>query len=219
MVSSLGVIVKEKVKMKKKLLAGLVVGVMIFGLVGMASATIVDLPDANGVGYFYDTATGYTWLDTDSFVSKSFNEVEATLQGTSFSIATYADLREMHLHALAEKPLPQSFDYWRGIMGTTYEAGYSYIWGIFDNQVPGQFASAWTGGNPNELDWTYVNPEPTWAFPNIPPYDRNFVMPGQGVWALSKAPNPNAPVPEPSTILLLGAGLAGIGLLRRRFKN
>jgi len=27
------------------------------------------------------------------------------------------------------------------------------------------------------------------------------------------------PVPEPSTILLLGAGLAGIGLLRRRFKN
>lgn len=27
------------------------------------------------------------------------------------------------------------------------------------------------------------------------------------------------PVPEPSTILLLGAGLAGVGLLRRRFKN
>jgi len=30
---------------------------------------------------------------------------------------------------------------------------------------------------------------------------------------------PVAPVPEPSTFLLLGAGLAGIGLLRRRFKN
>lgn len=27
------------------------------------------------------------------------------------------------------------------------------------------------------------------------------------------------PVPEPSTILLLGFGLAGVGLLRRRFKN
>jgi len=27
------------------------------------------------------------------------------------------------------------------------------------------------------------------------------------------------PVPEPSTILLLGAGLAGVGILRRRFKN
>jgi hypothetical protein len=28
-----------------------------------------------------------------------------------------------------------------------------------------------------------------------------------------------SPVPEPSTILLLGGGLAGVGLLRRRFKN
>ncbi len=28
-----------------------------------------------------------------------------------------------------------------------------------------------------------------------------------------------APVPEPSTILLLGAGLAGVGLMRRRFKE
>jgi len=29
----------------------------------------------------------------------------------------------------------------------------------------------------------------------------------------------NSPIPEPSTILLLGFGLAGIGLLRRKFKN
>jgi hypothetical protein len=29
----------------------------------------------------------------------------------------------------------------------------------------------------------------------------------------------NSPIPEPATLLLLGAGLGGIGLLRRRFKN
>ena len=32
-------------------------------------------------------------------------------------------------------------------------------------------------------------------------------------------PNPNPSVPEPATIMLFGAGLAGIGLLRNRFKS
>jgi hypothetical protein len=41
---------------------------------------------------------------------------------------------------------------------------------------------------------------------------------GIGFGAVSWGPS-SASVPEPSTILLLGAGLAGVGLLRRRFKN
>jgi len=185
--------------MKKKLLVCLAIGFLMFGMAEVSNATIVDLPDVNGVGYFYDTAKGYTWLDIDTFVSKSFNEVEAALQGTSFSIATGADLREMHLHALAEKPLPEYFDYWCGIMGTAYQDGLPWIWGIYDNGVPGQYASAWVGGNPYSF-WIYVDPEPTGMFPEMEPNDRDYIDQGQGIWALSKVPNPNAPFPYPVTI-------------------
>ncbi len=41
---------------------------------------------------------------------------------------------------------------------------------------------------------------------------------GSGVFSLANAQPPIA-VPEPSTFLLLGVGLAGVGILRRRVKK
>jgi hypothetical protein len=41
----------------------------------------------------------------------------------------------------------------------------------------------------------------------------------QGTYHITEGTFATTAVPEPSTILILGAGLAGVGLLRRRFKN
>ena len=42
---------------------------------------------------------------------------------------------------------------------------------------------------------------------------------GQGSDPMYQFKVGNSPIPEPATLLLLGAGLAGVGLLRKRFKN
>ena len=48
-----------------------------------------------------------------------------------------------------------------------------------------------------------------------PTYDKNEITPG--VWKIN-APSKIVPTPEPGTILLLGAGLAGVGFYTRRRK-
>jgi hypothetical protein len=62
--------------------------------------------------------------------------------------------------------------------------------------------------NPNSVVWMAEGPN-----------DPTII--GQLFIVHSDAPGPGDPdaVPEPSTFLLVGAGLAGIGLLRKRFKK
>jgi predicted metal-dependent phosphotriesterase family hydrolase len=53
---------------------------------GIANALIININDVNGVGYFKDTDTGYTWMDVDNFTNMNYFEVENALTGTDFHI-------------------------------------------------------------------------------------------------------------------------------------
>ena len=49
-------------------------------------ATITDLADVGGKGYFYDSATGYTWMDVDNFYYMNYYQVEAAISGTDYKL-------------------------------------------------------------------------------------------------------------------------------------
>lgn len=201
--------------MKKKFLVGLAIGFLVFGMVGVANATIVDLPDdVNGIGYFSDTVTGYTWLDTDSIIGLSYNQLESQFAGTIWQIAKYDDLRAMHQQLINDitYPLVSNFWHWANIMGMMWEPNLQgiqtpYIQGQYDNEDTTKLTVGHSWEGVGEADWTYLNPVPN---------DRDFVW-QVGVWAFTtEAFNSNSPVPVPSTILLLGFGLVGLAGVARK---
>jgi len=102
---------------------------------------------------------------------------------------------------------PFSFD-WNGSSVTTWHQSGSntFDWWAFGQE--GSIMSyffGWDTGNIND---------PTKAAH----YDGNDLN-NPAYTVTVTAENGSAPVPEPSTFLLLGAGLAGVGFLRRRMKN
>lgn len=102
----------------------------------------------------------------------------------------------------------------RGIISGTstlsplLEAGTQY-WLIASVPVSGTLAVWWMSPSVEGLH-AYREDLGTWNVFNTNRSDTE----NQGAFRIN-----GTPVPEPSTILLLGAGLAGVGILRRRFKN
>jgi hypothetical protein len=181
----------------KALIRALLVGIVIVGAVGIAEAAIWS---GNGHEYQLVTLPGSSW-------DAATANLQANL-GSDWYLATITSQLEQD---------------W---INSTFGVGGEYWLGGYQNPL--------TETRP-AFGWTWVTGEP-WAYTNWPSNGsepNDYLFPGSdqylalkiGVWNDEGEPQfidgyiAERSVPEPSTLFLLGAGLAGVGLMRRRFKS
>lgn len=194
----------------------LVLTIGMFAFAGNTNAAIADLPDANGIGYFKDLSTGYTWMDVDNFLGMTYAEIESSLSGTDFQIASNDEMQGL----LASAPLAFSYSYTAEHIATFNEY-YSIMGG-----------SGWGGdpNNPTNTDWfriiwgMYEDLSPTiqWSYYTTGP---GIYNPSNMGWAGSSGYTESyalgafvvdsTPVPVPAALYLLGSGIVGLVVSRR----
>ena len=186
----------------KKLVFLFLAGFFLIGPFESSEATIIDIDEVNGVGYFKDISTGYTWMDVDNFHNWSRSEVNNAIDGTDFQMASYADVITLRtgLGYLDSDAFEFSI---RLIIGDPYpDYPYSIHGWVSDLESDPNYP--WPGyvfiGTGNQVGINYTNAV-RWD--------------GMGAWVVNKSSSDT--VPEPTTMLLFGLGLIGaLGVIRSK---
>ena len=177
----------------------------------VSQATIMDLPDAAGIGYFEDTATGLKWMDVDNFFGMSYTEIEAAISGTGYKIANLSEIQLLHSSLAYD-------DYfaWNSILGDNNRGNTNIVWGFYDISQPSVAGESWMysdlATNGGGKQWNYS----TLGVPGyFSPYDVSKSAPAadRGAWVVQI--DPGTQIPEPTTVLLMGIGL-GAAYRRKR---
>ena len=159
-----------------------------------AQANLIASTPVDGLATFEDLSTGQIWLDLPDLFNMTYSAQVAAAEAAGFTVADFAQV-----NALGTGSADLSAGQWSGVEAIIGgSSGRALMWGNYDS---GDGGNSWYYAYQGDTGWSYYNPNDADAYSDL------------GLWAYEAAPQQ---VPEPASIAMFGAGLAGICLIRRR---